>query len=137
MINGGALIRGTRHVGGDIGRIWSYTPLSTGQAGRVAATLVRAAVAEEYQKETGMSEERARARAAREKWVAHGGRRGFTTEVLALLAKFRAEHPGAVAEDSEHLVNIHADWVSDEATTQEHYTGLRPLEQLLLLTRLC
>ena len=84
-----------------------------------------------------MSEPQARARAAKEKHVAHGGRRGFTTTVLGLLAIHRAKHPESVADDSEHLLNIHAGWESDEATTQEHYTGMRPLAQLLLLTWLC
>jgi hypothetical protein len=137
VINGGPLIRGTRTVRNVAGGVWGYGPLSTGQAGKVTSALVRAAVAHSYSTEGGMSADHAQARVAREKWVAHGGRRGFTTEVSALLAKFRSECPGMVAEDSEHLVNIHADWVSDEATTQEHYTGMRPLEQLLLLTQLC
>jgi hypothetical protein len=133
----GALIRTTVAESGG-SRSWGHSALSTGQAGKTVATMMRSVAAESYLNSGILNcAARAKARAASEKWVSHGGRRGFTTEVLALLGKYRAEHPGEVADDSEHLVNIHADWVSDEATTQEHYTGMRPLEQLLLLTWLC
>ena len=133
----GALVRGTRSLKGRGLRQWAYSPFSTGQAGKVAAQLFRAAAAKSYVLSSSLNASQANARAAKEKWVAQGGRRGFTTEVLARLAKYRAEHPEEVAIDSEDLLNIHAGWVSDEATTQEHYTGMRPLEQLLLLTWVC
>ena len=133
----GALLRGTRAGRAGLGRQWSFAPLSTGQAGKVAAGLFRAAAAQNYVKSGALTVAQAKARVTREKWVSHGGRRGFTTEVLALLAAYRSQHPGEVADDSEDLLNIHAGWVSDEATTQDHYTGMRPLDQMLLLTWLC
>ena len=137
----GALLRGTRAAKVGARRQWSHAPLSTGQAGKVASHLFRQVAAHSYVRSGNMSGVQAWARVLKEKWVSHGGRRGFTTEVLALLAwyrsKYRSKHPAKVADDSEHLLNIHAGWVSDEATTQEHYTGMRPLDQLLLLTWLC
>ena len=136
-VSPGSLIGGTAAVAGWTGRQWAPAPLSTGQASKIASGLFRQAAVEGYMETSGMGAAQANARAAKEKWVSHGGRRGFTTEVLARLAQYRAKHPGEVAEDSEHLLNIHADWVSDEATTQEHYTGMRPLAQMLLLTKVC
>ena len=52
------------------------------------------------------------------------------------MARFRAEHPEQVPDDIEHLINVHFGWSDDDLTTQEHYTGLRDLMVLLLVTRL-
>ena len=70
-----------------------------------------------------------------EKWVSHSCRRGGTTEAIERLRRLRAEHPEVpVPDDVINLVNRHFGWVLRQTTSQDHYTGLRLIEELLLVT---
>ena len=41
-----------------------------------------------------------------------------------------------MTEDMQQLVNLHLGWADDDMTTQDHYTGMRCLMEILLLTML-
>ena len=109
-------------------------PLTT--AGATAAGWFRAAAALLYVR-SGMSATEATRRARNEGWTSHCARRGITTEILSRLAKFKAEHPEEVMADIENLVNLHCGWADPDLTSQDHYTGMRVLAELLIVTRLC
>jgi hypothetical protein len=83
-----------------------------------------------------MSATEAARRARNEGWTSHCARRGITTEILSRLAKFKAEHPEEVLADIENLVNLHCGWADPDLTSQDHYTGMRVLSDLLIVTRL-
>ena len=131
----GPLLRSTRYSGRERARVFTHMPLSTSGGGNAAAQLFRSAATKLYMK-AGLSFADAKRRAQREPWTSHGGRRGCTTEIKARLAKFKAEHPELVTEDMQQLVNLHLGWADDDMTTQDHYTGMRCLMEILLLTML-
>ena len=134
----GPLLRSTRAVkSGARGlagtRVFTHMPLTT--AGATAAGWFRAAAALLYVR-SGMSATEAARRARNEGWTSHCARRGITTEILSRLAKFKAEHPEEVLADIENLVNLHCGWANPDLTSQDHYTGMRVLSDLLIVTRL-
>jgi hypothetical protein len=131
----GPLLRATRACAGERARAFTHMPLSTGSAGSTASQLFRAAATKMYMR-AGMSRTEAARRTRVEPWTSHGGRRGSTTEIKARLAKFKAQHPELMTEDMTHLVNLHMGWVDEDLTTQDHYTGMRNLEEILLITLL-
>ena len=130
----GPLLRSTR--AGEHPGIRVFTHMPLGSAGSTAAGWFRSAAATIYVR-NGMSAVEAARRARSEGWTSHAARRGLTTEILSRLAKFKAEHPGEIVSDIENLVNLHCGWADPDLTSQDHYTGMRVLAELLIVTRLC
>jgi hypothetical protein len=130
----GPLLRSTRPGLQPDARVFTHMPLAT--AGSTAAGWFRAAAATTYVR-SGMSAAEAARRARSEGWTSHAARRGLTTEILSRLAKFKSEHPEEIASDIENLVNLHCGWADPDLTSQDHYTGMRVLTELLIVTRLC
>jgi len=84
----------------------------------------------------GLPKAEAARRARVEPWTSHGGRRGATTETKARLAKYKAQFPEKLVDDLTHLTNLHFGWVDEDLTAQDHYTGMRDLLEILLVTLL-
>ena len=129
----GPLLRSTTAVKGDTCFLTDM-PLSTGQAGKRMSQVFKTVAAQKYAESGLLTLLQARARVLTEKWSSHGGKRGLTTQALARLHKYRAAFPGELPDDVEDLLNVYIGWVSDELTTQDHYTGMRDLEAVLLIT---
>jgi hypothetical protein len=131
----GPLLRSTRAGKRKGERVFTHMPLSATAAGSSAAGIFRAAAARLYV-QAGLSPHEATQRARREAWTSHGGRRGATTEILNRLGRYKALNPDGLTADIEHLVNIHFGWADPDLTSQAHYTGMRDLASLLLITSL-